>query len=76
MVGFSANLKADRLWSSKFGKIRVMIGFGSGSEYLPLVGSHVVAQVCAVASARLHCVSKKDTTQPPSIISTIVVRFQ
>jgi len=24
----------------------------------------------------LHCVSKKDTTQPPTIISTIVVGFQ
>jgi len=24
----------------------------------------------------LHCVSKKDTTQPPTIISTILVRLQ
>ena len=29
-----------------------------------------------LCQAWLHCVSKKDTTQPPTIISTIVVRFQ
>ena len=31
---------------------------------------------CKAAFAVLHCVSKKDTTQPPTTISTIVVRFQ
>jgi len=29
-----------------------------------------------IAGSIIHCVSKKDTTQPPTIISTIVVGFQ
>jgi len=29
-----------------------------------------------IETEKIHCVSKKDTTQPPTIISTIVVRFQ
>ena len=38
--------------------------------------SYLFEQRVVCLDKYIHCVSKRDTTQPPTIISTIVVRFQ
>jgi len=56
-----------------------LVGLGQALTSFVLLCNLVARKVrfllpyCSVPSVNVHCVSKKDTTRPPTIISTIVV---